>query len=510
MKKFLLKYYPLLIILSSALALRINLLFHRGTFWFDEKFSTHYSTLPSWADTIKYWTMETNPPLFTFLLRLFIPLTHTTNETIMRLPSLFFSVLSVILLYIFTEKLFSRPAAIISTIFLSLSSLHMVASTEVRTYSLLVFLTILSCFLFHRIVFEKKQDKKTWIFYTLTNLLLIYAHLTAPIIVLVQFFIINLVPNEKNVKKYWYISQITAGFLWLIWFIPSISYKLNLSLGTAWYFDSTPKGSFLIGNLLMVPFIHSMANNLINTLFLIAIFAGIYVFVKDLKTVQAEKRNLLLFIALWALIPIFFSSILGVFIPKYVIIAYPGLYMLAGYILGQYAVSSKKLLIIIAIIFIVVFPISLKVSGSLVFSWHEFNNYIKKNETKNSIVLLPFTETLSLRDYYNASSPLIGLYLNKDNMPYEERIARYNWNQIETNKEQFTEWVNKQIKDNHADKIFLIQQFGEQVMIHEILLENGWVIRHKERAPGYYNYYLYEFSLPDNKTAPVYSIPANR
>ena len=77
MKKLVQNYYPLIIILLLAVALRINLLFHRGTFWFDEKFSAYFSTLPSWADTIKYWVMETNPPLFSLFLRFYIPLTHS-------------------------------------------------------------------------------------------------------------------------------------------------------------------------------------------------------------------------------------------------------------------------------------------------------------------------------------------------------------------------------------------------------------------------------------------------
>lgn len=498
MKKLLLRRYPLIVILLSALALRINLIFHRGTFWFDEKFSTHYSVLPSWADTLKYWAIETNPPLYTFFLRFYIPMVQTTNETIVRLPSVIFGVISIILLYILAEKLFSQSAAIISSIFLSLSSLHLVVSTEARTYSLFVMLTILSFYIFHKIVFENCSSKKIWILYTITNLLLIYSHLTATLAVLIQFLIINIVPLTKQIKKQWYISQIIAGFLWLFWFIPSVLSKLNLNIGSAWYFSSTPEGTFPIGNLLLLPFIGTLSNSITNTLFLIILFIGVYFFIQDIKSASDDKRNLLLLISLWAFLPLFFSSILGVFIPKYTIMSYPGLFLLAGYMGGKLATNNKKLLMtVIAVLFLTLSP-GFTVANATVFSYNEFNSYIKENETPNSIVFLPFIEVLCFRDYYTASSPLVGLYLQEDNMSFEERIVRYNWSTVNTTKEEYTDWVNNQLEKVQADKIFLIQQFEEQVMIHEILLENGWIIKHKEKAPGYYNYYLYEFNAPNN------------
>ena len=62
---FLKKYCPLFLILALASALRIHLLLVRGTFWFDEMFSVHFSSLPL-KDALRYWMLETNPPFYTF------------------------------------------------------------------------------------------------------------------------------------------------------------------------------------------------------------------------------------------------------------------------------------------------------------------------------------------------------------------------------------------------------------------------------------------------------------
>jgi len=150
MKNWLNKYYPLLIILFIASILRINLLFVRGTFWFDEIFSFHFSQLP-WGQALKYWWLETNPPFHTFFLRFWVYLTGD-NELLIRLSSLIFALITIILLYYWAEKSFSRQTAIISTSLLSLSGIHLFVSTEARAYSLLVLLSLISMVFYQKLI----------------------------------------------------------------------------------------------------------------------------------------------------------------------------------------------------------------------------------------------------------------------------------------------------------------------------------------------------------------------
>ena len=99
-KSYLKTNIPLILLLICSLMISAISIFYRGDFTFDEMFSTHYSILP-WADALKYWVMETNPPLHTLLLRGWITLLGNT-EVIARFLSVVFSIGSVILLYKFT------------------------------------------------------------------------------------------------------------------------------------------------------------------------------------------------------------------------------------------------------------------------------------------------------------------------------------------------------------------------------------------------------------------------
>jgi len=493
MKKFLVKYYPLLIILTAAETLRINLLFARGTFWFDEEYSVHFSILSSWADTVKYWILETNPPLFSFLMRPYLNLFGQDSELIARLPSLFFALASIILLYILAEKIFSRKAAFFSALFLSLSAIHIILSVEARVYSLLLFLTISSCFLFYKIIFEKKDARILWPFYTVINLLLIYSHLTALVVILAQLLAINLFSDNKRIKMKWFISQTIAGALWLPWFLPSIWSKLNLTSAGGWFFN-TPggPGSNLIA-LLVLPFINSVKNNFITTIFFIIFMVGFYLLVKMIKQAEIERKNLLLFLCLWAFLPIFFSSLLGIFVPKYLIISYPALYLLAGGILDKYMENKKKFIIALVGVLLILLPSSIQTAGSVVFSWQPFNQYIQKNETEHSLVFMPFSEVISFGRYYRGRSPLIGLYTRQDKMVLEERIARYNWNRQDITKKELENWLSSRIDGRETNRIFIIQLYEEYDMFDNVLFEQGWKLNHKEKAPGYFDYYLFEF-----------------
>mgnify|MGYP001580287267 CR=1 FL=1 len=231
MKTFLQKYYPLIIILSLAAALRITSLFTRGSLTFDEYFSIHFSSLLSWADTWKYWVLETNPPLYPFFLRFYLPFINQNNEMLVRLPSLIFGLMAIAFLYVFAKKILSQKAAIISATLMTFSVLHIFASVETRVYSLLVLLAIASFFVFHQLIIEQKNNKKLWALYTLLNILLIYSHLTALAIVLVQFLILQFSAKDKIIKKNWFICQIISFALWSVWFLPSVISKLNLDLG---------------------------------------------------------------------------------------------------------------------------------------------------------------------------------------------------------------------------------------------------------------------------------------
>lgn len=506
MKNFIYKWRPLIIILLIAAALRITSLLTRGNFWFDENFSIHFSTLPFWADTWKYWVLETNPPLYTFFLRLYLPFINPDNEILARLPSLIFGLMTVALLYIFAEKILSKKAAIISSIMLAFSVLHIFASAETRVYSLLALLTTASFFIFYKIVLEQKESKKLWVIYTLLNILLLYSHLTSLAVVLAQFLILQFSATKKEISKTWFICQFISFTLWFVWFMPSIISKLNLDSGNAWFFENS--GNIII--LLLYPLINSLDNNLLNTLFTLLLFAGFYIFINMVKEAKyVLKRNTLLFIATWALLPIILSSMVSSFTIKYIMISYPAFFMLTASIIEKYITGKKSFFVFIMFMAIVFAPPTIKFISEPLFSWNILNDYLAKKDNGHSIVLIPFIQEISFKKYYNGEIPLVSLYFKQDNFSLEERVVKYNWQIQNTTKEEIYKFILLNIKKNGADKIFLLDQRNKFKMVENVLLENHWSLIERSPTVGSDNYII-EFNAPNYQTTPAIGLPANR
>ncbi len=500
MKEFIKKWYPLFIILVPALFLRIYLLLNRGTFWFDENFSIHFSTLSSWSDTIKYWILETNPPLHMMFLKAYLPFVNENNEILVRLPSLIFSIGSIILLYVLAQKIFSRRAAIVSASLFTISTLNLLTSVEARVYSLLTFLTILSFYLFHRLAFKDRlnthKDSKYWVLYFIVNLFILYSHLTGALVLLCQF--ITLVALKTRKENFWSwikLNSLAVG-LYMIWFIPSAYSKMNLNLGTAWYFETN--GDIL--NLLFSPVFNTVVSGFQETLFFIVFMLICYLLVKEIKTDRPKDRNLLILVSLWALLPPILSALLGVFVLKYTVIAYPALYLFYSYFLDKY-VPNKK---IFAVVFVTVLVLSLPQTYDLVsrpiFSWKDITGYIESNETEDSMTMIPFMETLSFNKYYKGNRPVVGVYVYDDDLSLEERIVRYNWNLLETTDEHLKDWLFTSIEKECATKVFLIHPPDSFQRIDETFTENGWTLDHVLKPNGLSLNHLYIFNAPADYT----------
>lgn len=506
MKQFLQKWWQLLVILSLALAMRVTALLTRGDFWFDEIFSVHYSTLPSWSDTLKYWILETNPPLYTLFLRFYLPFVNQNSEILVRLPSLLIGLASIVLLYVFAKKLFSQKTAIISTTFMAFSVLHIFVSVEARIYSLLVLLAISSFYIFHSLIIEQKDNKKMWVLYTIVNTLLLYSHLTALTAVLIQFLVLHFSTNDKKILKKWYIAESISLALFSIWFIPSTLSRLNLNLGNAWYFETS--GDFF--TLILYPLLNSTENNLLNTIFTLLIFIGFYILVSMFKeTKDVKTRNTLLFVSVWALLPVILSSILHSFTVKYIIIAYPAIFLLTGHIIEKYVSTKKSFLAFIAFIAIVFLPPAFSFASHPLFSLKVLNNYLEKNETDKSIVLIPFIQELEFKPQYKGKMPIISIYLKNDNLSLEERIARHNWHEQNTTKKELYEWILSKTEDNKINRIFLLDKNSSLKLMADTLLENNWSMTDDKINAGL-GYNIIRFDAPNYNTTSTISLPTNR
>ncbi|HBU07023.1 MAG TPA: hypothetical protein DEB09_02975 [Candidatus Magasanikbacteria bacterium] len=498
------EWLPLYLIFIFASFLRLHLLLLRDTFWFDEMFSVHFANLP-WADAIKYWTLETNPPLYTLFLRGWTSIVGINNELLIRLPSTILGLATIVLLYYFTYKIINKKAAIISSLTLTLSGVHIFINSEARVYSLMIFLTLLSYFLFYQIFFNGKNKLSVWLIYFFINLLLIYSHLTALSIFVTQFLSLFLLNVEKKEFRYWFFGHVLIGASWLIWFVPSLLSKLNQNSLSAWYFRPVTTAYANVLTLLVSIFMNEDLTPFVFTTFgIILIGAIVFTILKTKNETDLKQKRLLIFLQLWAFLLIFSGSIIGVFVTKFYVISSLPLYIILGYSVSRAVKNTKIFYAIIIFIILLITPGAYTVSNSGIFSWTKLINYIETNETKNSFTIItPFNEVLPLQKYYHGQRPIVGIYLREDNFSLEERIVRYNWNQQITDKPELTKWLEQYLKT--ADKIFYIQYTDNFDWMHQIFVEHGWTLEHKQRANGYVDLYLFEFHAPNYSTTSTIS-----
>lgn len=492
-------YWPLLLALGVGLILRIHLLLIRGTFWFDEMFSVHFGTLPSWEDSWRFWVLETNPPLYTLFLRSYLPLFENVNEIVARAPSLLFSVFAMVLLFATTRRLYTKTAATFATFLLAFSSIHIILATETRSYSLLVCLTLLSMYAFIRIAIDREHKPWLWLILFICDLFLLYTHLTASILLVIQFLSLIVVEAEKKTWRRWWFIHGLAFIFWLPWLVPSLLSKLHGGLGSAWFFDASIYGNANLLSLILTAFSESYRHALMYTATTVAILLGIILLGQKVAKAEKKEREIYVFLILWGGFPIICSSILGIYMTKYVVIAHPALFILAGHLIDSTVNNVRGRMIAAFVgILLCVGPSALYTTTTPVFSSLPHLEYLEKTADTNTLILVPFGEVLTLGRYYHGATPITPIYLLDDNLPFEERVVRHNWHNQEVTNDDLERWLSDLVAKRQATKLFIIQNAASYYRLHDILLNHGWTREKPRKAPGYFQYFMYEFTAPTN------------
>ena len=128
-----------------------------------------------------YATHDTHPPLYFILLHLVFWLAGR-SEFSGRFLSLFFSVLTVSLIYLTGKRLFGQAAGVLASSLTALSPLYLWYAQELRMYSLLVFLGLLSFYALLRALGmgeSSPEINRRWLgFYVLVAAAMLYTHYT--------------------------------------------------------------------------------------------------------------------------------------------------------------------------------------------------------------------------------------------------------------------------------------------------------------------------------------------
>lgn len=462
---FLRAHRTLIIILTIAALLRLIAIFKNGDFWMDEMFSFVYSQ-KSWADSLHFWTWETNPPLFTFILKLWFSILPAT-EFFARLPSLLFGTAAVGFVYATAKRLFGARSAVLTGLILALSPMANLYSATARSYSLLILLVAISYYFFFRIFFLFENTRRLKILYAISSLLLIYTHLTALAIFFGQFIII-IAAQRESIRRFIKINILPA-LLFLIWFIPSTLQKISEnSLSNTWYFNLDSSLTAKIKGLSVFAFGPMKFLGIIFWLIFIGLI--IYLFIK--KDSTRRDPNFLAVLAC-LFIPLSTALFLNLHEIKFLVNALPPFALALGYVIDLF--FENRLALIAPFVFL---PGVFGIYSLLpIDNWQPVCDFLRQNysATKKQVFLYDnFTNKNQIDFYCHPAIYSVG-FLPIPAPDWDKFLITKNYFRFAPNYALLNNFVKKYSTDN--DEIFLLQHPANAFInynIASLLEKNGY------------------------------------
>ena len=205
------------IILGLILVLGAFLRFYGLThqsLWLDEVISVQVAQR-SPAGIVEKLKTDSHPPLFYFILKGWMKLFGSSETAVRALPALF-GLLLLPVLYWIGAALFGRRAGLLTALVAAVSQFHVRFSQEVRMYTLLPLLGLLSLYCLYKAVLEDKT--RDWVGYGLLLTATLYTHNYGAFIAAAGAAFIGIIALGKKVSwpKY-LVANGLVGLAYLPW-----------------------------------------------------------------------------------------------------------------------------------------------------------------------------------------------------------------------------------------------------------------------------------------------------
>ncbi len=164
-------WFLLLLILIIAFLLRFYGLTHKSL-WLDEANGIRIAE-KSFSEIITELKSDVSPPLHYFLLHLWMKI-FGKGEFSVRLFVAIFGFLLIPAIYYMGSSLFNRKTGLISALIGAIGEFHVRYSQEVRMYSMLALLGLLSLYFLYKALNTDKIS--SWVLYIITTILTVYTH----------------------------------------------------------------------------------------------------------------------------------------------------------------------------------------------------------------------------------------------------------------------------------------------------------------------------------------------
>lgn len=210
----------LLFVTLLALGLRIYGL-DAQSLWYDEGFSVHLASMDLVAIT-ELTAADIQPPLYYYLLHGWMEL-FGAGEAALRGLSVLWGVFMVPLIYAVAWRLFrSRLAGILAALLVAVSPLHVWYAQEVRMYTLLTFLCLLSSYFLLLVIQAERLWKALvlWVAYALAGVTALYTHYFAFFILTFQAFYLLIVWWRRGFPMRLIVGGVISGMIIVLAYLP--------------------------------------------------------------------------------------------------------------------------------------------------------------------------------------------------------------------------------------------------------------------------------------------------
>ncbi len=384
---------------------------------------------------------DVHVPLYLILLRTWQSIFNLTPLDVVynRIFSLIFQLIAIPSFYVLSKRVFKKKeSAIFGAALVTISPILLWYANELRMYSLLLLMTILS----HITFFDLKENSNKfsyWLKYTIVGLIGIYTHYFFNIILFSQFLYALL--YKKDFKITGIVRLIQTYIILGIAYVPWIFMVITQGSASNTKPLLAPPNSIDVFNTLTHIFF-GFQNDTINTAVVSAwpIITIIGILLINFKKPMDKISRYYMITGLLPILLAFIVSVIyrPVFLSRYLIIVVPSFYIL----LTSFSYSLKNSLGYIFRVLVILF-----MATGLLFqtfnpltpvkeNYREVTNYVNQNATENDIVTIsaPFT-IYPIQYYYESDAKVVtipeweleteGTIPEFDQEIFEQRVAEY-------------------------------------------------------------------------------------